>query len=83
MNKNKIGNKWLLFKLNNPNILKKQLINNNEIITNNFITDFKLKYNRLPSDFNKEDLKRKINTKIMNNELNGKYKYFFIIMDYL
>ena len=77
LNKNKIGNKWLLFKLNNPNILKKQLINNNEIITNNFITDFELKYNRLPSDFNKEDLKRKINNKIMNNELNGKYKYFY------
>ena len=77
LNKNQIGNKWLLFRLNNPNILKKQLINNNEIIKNNFITDFELKYNRLPSDFNKEDLKKKINTKIMNSELNGKYKYFY------
>ena len=77
LNKNKVGNKWLLFKLNNPNIFKKILINNNEIITNNFIEDMKFKLNRLPNNFSKEDLKKKINNKILNNELNDKYKYFY------
>ena len=77
LNKNKIGNKWFLFKLKNSNIFKKLLINNNEIIINNFIKDIIFKFNRLPNNFNKEDLKEKINTKILNSELNDKYKYFY------
>ena len=77
LNQNKKGNKWILFKLNDTNIFKNVLINNNEIICNNFIKHFELKFNRLPNNFDKNDLENKINNKIRNNKLNYKYQYFY------